>query len=152
MKRTIRLLLLAAAVISAGGCGFSVDDQRGVSGWFDPYHETMRPVNAEFTHNPFPMVPTMIGNVIGVGAFLPLTAIAGALGHPADDPHSYFEYAASASGYFGGAIVGGPFVLLNLVFVRWWYDWAFPPEPERAAPPPARPPPERNPPGAEATP
>ncbi len=121
-------LSLLSTLVLASGCGFSQTGE-GVLGWFDPYHDSMKDVNFEFTHNPLPMYPTMIGNVIGIILFLPATAITGAFGHPHDDPHSYFEYSASASAYIGGGLVGGPFVVLNLIFVRWWYDWAFPPQP-----------------------
>lgn len=128
--RRAKVIALLLAVVLASGCGFSKGRNEGVAGWFDPYHDDLAGVNYEFNHNPFTQFPTVLGNVLFVAAFLPATAITGAFGSPVDSPYSYFEYSAAGTAYGGGAIVGGPFVLLNLIFVRWWYGWVFDEEPQ----------------------
>jgi hypothetical protein len=128
--RTGTSILLVALAPLFVGCGFAVDDNAGVGGWFDPFHEPMAGMNRHYTYDPLVAIPTGLGNVVGVVAFLPISLLSGAFGGPPDSPTSYFEYTASASAYAGGFLLGSPFLLIDFLLVRWWHDPEASPEAE----------------------
>ena len=122
MRRAVACALCLLVVTSTGGCGFNIYDEPTDHGYFDPYHAPMETINAEYTHNLFVTVPTMIGNALGVAGFIPLTMLTLPFGDVEGTEFALFDYAAGGTAYFGGFITGTPFVLLNLIFVRWWHD------------------------------
>lgn len=126
----MRVLAALVLALALPACAFSArESDETPYGESDPFHDRMAPVNDLYTEHPVVEVPTAIGNVVGwliVAIPWGVTAVVEDATRD-DDRQPVARDIMAGAGYFGGALLGSPFLGLYWAFYRWWRDLVFEP-------------------------